>query len=119
MGSAANKQAVNDAIKAMTDAATASQGRIGELFSGAGSQLAQMAAQYAAAQQALGQGAGRTLGAFGVTGQQVNPLGMSAGDYLTSQQGLLTGLGAAQQAQLEAQKAAYALILSDMLKAGG
>jgi len=31
----------------------------------------------------------------------------------------LTGLSAAQQAQLEAQKAAYQLILADMLKAGG
>jgi len=119
MNTAANRAAINEAIKAMTEAATASQGRIGELYSGAGTQLADMAAQYAAAQQALGQGAGRTLGAFGVTGEQMNPMGMSAGDYLTSQQGVLTGLSAAQQAQLEAQKAAYQLILADMLKAGG
>jgi hypothetical protein len=118
-GAGVNRAAVNDAIKAMTEANTASQGRVGQLFSGANTQLADMANRYAAAQQALAQGAGQTLGAFGVTGQQMNPLGMSAGDYLTSSQGLLTGLSAAQQAQMEAQRAAYQLILADMLKAGG
>lgn len=117
-GSAVDKKAVNEAIKAMTDASIAAQGKIGGYFTGASNELADMAARYAAAQQALGAGAGRTLGAFGVTDQQMNPLGMSAGDYLTSQQGLLTGLGAAQQAQLQAQQAAYALILGDLLKGG-
>ena len=118
-GGGVNRAAINDAIRAMTEANTASQGRVGQLFSGANTQLADMANRYAAAQQALAQGAGQTLGAFGVTGQQMNPMGMSAGDYLTSSQGLLTGLSAAQQAQMEAQKAAYQLILADMLKAGG
>jgi hypothetical protein len=116
-GSVVDKKAVNEAIKAMTDASIAAQGKIGGYFTGASTELGDMAARYAAAQQALGAGAGRTLGAFGVTDQQMNPLGMSAGDYLTSQQGLLTGLGAAQQAQLQAQQAAYALILGDLLKA--
>jgi hypothetical protein len=118
-GAGVNRAAINDAIRAMTEANTASQGRVGQLFSGANTQLADMANRYAAAQQALAQGAGQTLGAFGVTGQQMNPMGMSAGDYLTSSQGLLTGLSAAQQAQMEAQRAAYQLILADMLKAGG
>jgi hypothetical protein len=58
------------------------------------------------------------LGAFGVSGEVLDPMGQTAADYLTTSQGTLTGLSAAQQAQLEAQKAAYALILGDMLKAG-
>lgn len=107
---------INEAIKAMTDAATASQSRIGDIYGAANKTLAQLASEYAQSEQALRQGGGRTLGAFGVSGGMLDPMAQTAGDYLTASQGTLTGLSAAQQADLEAKKAAYALILGDMLK---
>jgi hypothetical protein len=111
-------QNINEAIKAMQDAATAAQTRIGGIYGTANQTLADLTARYAASEAAARQGAGRTLGAFGVSGEVLDPMGQTAADYLTTSQGTLTGLSAAQQAQLEAQKAAYALILGDMLKAG-
>lgn len=110
-----SRKDIDAMIKAMTEAASASQTAIGGIYSNADKTLAELTEQYGAAQAALGAGAGRTLGAFGVADQQMNPMGMSAGDYLTATRGTLSGLSAAQLAQLEAQKAAYALLASDLM----
>jgi hypothetical protein len=111
-----SKKDINEAIKAMQDAATAAQTKIGGIYDAANQTLSDLTARYAASEAAARQGAGRTLGAFGVSGGVLDPMAQTAADYLTTSQGTLTGLSAAQQAQLEAQKAAYALIMGDLLK---
>lgn len=115
-GSGMPRKDIEDAIKAMQEAATGAQNKIGGFYSAADEQLARMAGEYAASQEALRAGGARTLGAFGVQGGMLDPMAQSAGDYLTATRGTLAGLSADQQARLEAQKAAYALILGDLLK---
>ena len=115
-GGAPSRADVQAAIDAMTQGATGAQSKIGEIYSAADSELARMAGEYAASQEALRAGGARTLGAFGVEGGMLDPMAQSAGDYLTATRGTLSGLSADQQARLEAQKAAYALILGDLLK---
>lgn len=115
-GGAPSRADVQAAIDAMSQGAAGAQSRIGEIYSAADRELARMAGEYAASQEALRAGGARTLGAFGVEGGMLDPMAQSAGDYLTATRGTLSGLSADQQARLEAQKAAYALILGDLLK---
>lgn len=111
-----SKKDIDAAIKAMQDAATAADTEIGNIYGAADKTLAELTAQYAASQDALRQGGGRTMGAFGVQGGVLDPMMQTAGDYLTTTRGTLTGLSAAERSRLAAQKAAYALIAADILK---
>lgn len=115
-GGGVSRKNIEDAIKAMTEGATAAQSRIGEIYAGADRTLGELTQQYAAAQDALRAGGARTLGAFGVEGGMLDPMAQTAAEGLAATRGTLAGLSADQQARLEAQKAAYSLILGDLLR---
>lgn len=89
--------------------------QVGQAYGQAGMNIDQLLQQYVQQQQALGQGAARTLGAFGVGPEELGVLGPSVAETMGAYRGALAGLGGVSQADLAQRPLAYQALSGDVL----
>lgn len=91
--------------------------QVGQAYGQAGANIDQLLSQYAGQQQALGQGAARTLGAFGVGPEELGVLGPSVAETMGVYRGGLQGLGGVAQADFAARPLTYGALNADTVAA--
>jgi len=109
------RKRLDDSIAGLNAMATQTGQQVGQAYGQAGANIDQLLGQYAGQQQALGQGAARTLGAFGVGGEELGVLGPSIQQTMGAYRGGLSALGGISQADIAQRPLAYQALSADRL----
>jgi len=105
--------AADRTISGLVEAASMSGQNVGQVYSQAQQQVADLVGQYAAEQAARQQGAQQTLGMFGAPTEMAVPGGITPMDYLAAQQAAMGRFGAAEQAYFGGAPTRYQALGSD------
>lgn len=107
------RKRLDESIANLNTMAAQTGQQVGQAYGQAGANIDQLLGQYAGQQQALGQGAARTLGAFGVGPEELGVLGPSIAETMGAYRGGLEDLAGVAQADLAQRPLTYAALNAD------